>query len=296
MKALLVSSSARAGVAMNASAAQVLDLPRADGDEILPSQSKSIQASNAATMSQMSTDLPSVRTPGVKLAQTPQHLLSMPGQKKVGVPTSGAFAGSNGFEGFLNLTPDNIMESPLGANQAIRVYDSLASEHADLLLKYKDLSRRHAETQSELQALRSSTTLSTTAVLSDMYTDLNKSYDELEASYKRELELNEPFRAKIAELQHDLLAANDLIASLRHEFRLQQSRVTDLEVRFHLQSQSMADVTNQCSELQTLAENLRKMLYAAETDLQDARTTIERLNSDILDANDVSEELSQQVS
>jgi chromosome segregation ATPase len=129
-----------------------------------------------------------------------------------------------------------------------------------------------------------------------MYTDLNKSYEELEASYKRELERNEPFRAKIAELQHELLAANDRIASLRHDFRLQQSKVTDLEVRYHVQSQSLEDVADQCSELQKLADKLRQMLSTAETDLQDARNTVWRLNSEILDAREVAEELTQQAS
>lgn len=286
---------------MHSSPAHASELPHRAGDKGLPSVSQNIQTSNMlATLNQLISSFPSARTPGAKLSQTPQSPVSTPRPQNLDTPSSSAAdAGSNRFEGFLNLTSNDLMDSPLepkGAKEAIRVYDSLAREHADLLLKYKHLSNRHAETQSELQALRSSTTLSTTAVLSDMYTDLNKSYEELEASYKRELERNEPFRAKIAELQHELLAANDRIASLRHDFRLQQSKVTDLEVRYHVQSQSLEDVADQCSELQKLADKLRQMLSTAETDLQDARNTVWRLNSEILDAREVAEELTQQAS
>ncbi len=215
-----------------------------------------------------------------------------------------ARAKSNGlvvgnFQDFLNLTPNCLTDSAIerrGDNQAIMVQDSPPSEHTNLLLRYNDVSRCLADAQDELRALKSSTTLSSTAVLSDMYTDLNRSYEELEASYKRVLESNEPLRAEIAQLQHDLLAANDRLVTVRHEFRLQQSELTDLQVRFHMQSQSMADVTAKCSELQKLSESLQQMLDVAEADLQDARSTIHRLNADIRDANEVTEELSEQAS
>jgi uncharacterized coiled-coil protein SlyX len=276
---------------MQTSAAHVARQSHEAVAEEQPSLSQYIQPSNAATPNRVTSALLGLpaSSPVAKSSLHQQHTVNTPRTQNM----------DSSFEGFLNLTQNDQTGSPLeprGAKRDVPLHISLASEHADLLLKFKDLSRRHAQTQSELEAMKSSTPLSTTAVLSDMYTDLQKSYEELEASYRRELEANEPFRAKIRELQLELQASNDRTAALRQDYRVQHSKITDLEVRFHLQSESLADVTDQCTALQKQLSESAQALSAAHSELRDSQTRAHLLSCDLADAEAASHDLSQQAS
>ncbi len=96
------------------------------------------------------------RTPGIKF-QSPSAVQST----------------AMGFEHYLNLTPNDQNASPPDARNAVLgapPQPALEAELAELLLKYNDLSRRHAATQRELEELKSSpSAVSTSVVLSDMY-------------------------------------------------------------------------------------------------------------------------------
>jgi hypothetical protein len=211
---------------------------------------------------------------------------------------SSSKAGLNSFEDFLNLTTIDQNDSPSKSLDQDRAYASLKSEHSDLLFKYDQLSHRHAAAQAEMQAMMSSAAVSTSAVLSDMYMDLDKGYEELEQSYKREVQSQEALKARHRELELDLQAANERLTTLRQDYRAQHSKISDLEVRLQSESrfrQQFADASNQCSELQRQLDQSAKTCAAFKKELEDAHQNIASLQSDISRQSQVNEDLTKQV-
>lgn len=206
---------------------------------------------------------------------------------------SSAQTGIKSFDHFLNLTANNHDDSPSDpAHQDTNasMHDSLQIRYSNLLLKYNELSRQHAVTQSELQTMMSSSAVSTSAVLSDMYMDLDKGYEELEQSYKRELESQEILKARNRELERELQDTNDRFSAVRHDFRTQRSHVSDLEVRLHEESR----YRQQFPALQQQLAQWKETCTATQKELGVANQTIDSLQEEVARNKQVSEDLTKQ--
>jgi hypothetical protein len=213
-------------------------------------------------------------------------------------PKAHAGLGSNSFEDLLNLTTIDQNDSPSKSSEDNLAYVTLKSQHSDLLSRYEELSSRHAATLAEMQTMVSTAAVSTSSVLSDMYMDLDKGYDELEQSYKREIQAHQALRAQHRELELELQAANDRFAALQQEHRAHHSKIADLDVRLQSESrfrQQFAEASKQCSELQRQLALSAKTYSATKKELEDARRSIDKLQSDISHQNEVTEDLTQQV-
>jgi chromosome segregation ATPase len=174
----------------------------------------------------------------------------------------------------------------------------LEAEHADLLLKCKDLSRCYCSTQRELQELKSSpSAVPTSVVLSDMYMDLGNGYKELEQSYTREILSQEPLKARNREVERELQAMNDRLSVLRQDVSEQHRRFSNLEAQLTSASQlrqQFKDSATQCAELEAKLDQMPQAHSAQEAKFRDAQKTIDGLRSEVHDAQQVSEDLALQ--
>jgi hypothetical protein len=175
-----------------------------------------------------------------------------------------------------------------------------AQQHLEhLQRKYDDLARRHAETEKELHTLVSSSAVSTSAVLSDMYIDLEKNYEQLEAAYKREMQSHQTLKADHQILQTELKEVNQRLLALQRDLHAQQRTNADMQLSLHDAKsiqQHYAAASDQCAALQVQLEQARELQAATEEQMERARLTIENLKADLRDSNRSSEDLSQQVS
>ena len=132
-----------------------------------------------------------------------------------------------------------------------------------------------------------------------MYTDLDKCYEQLKQSYKREILSQEPVKAPNPELERELPASNDRLSVLRQDFPEQHRRYSNLEAQLTSASQLRQQfkyTSTQCAaaELEAKLDQMPQAHSDPESKFEDAQKAIDGLCSGVRDAKQVSDDLALQ--
>ena len=130
-----------------------------------------------------------------------------------------------------------------------------------------------------------------------MYTDLDKCYEQLKQSYKREILSQEPLKAPNPELERELPATNDRLSVLRLDFPEQHRRYSNLEAQLTSASQLRQQfkyTATQCAELEVKLDQMPQAHSDLESKFEDAQKAIDGLRSGVRDAKQVSDDLALQ--
>ena len=174
-----------------------------------------------------------------------------------------------------------------------RQYELLQRQFSDLQLMYNGLLHRYEQVENEYQSLQSSGAVSTTAVLGQMYMELETKYNELHSLYQHEVSL--PLKDKNRELELELQGMDGRLAALQNEFRAQQSICGDVERALDEETRFRQQLTAQHNELQKQLTFARQGHSASQIKLEDAQMTIANLNTQVHHARVAAADLTSQV-